>query len=74
MKALAWLFAAGVAEPLAGLIQETEAAPSGKGRPPYRLLPWTGDDFTIGHRLRDGDIPRLPVDCERTVDFVIAGG
>lgn len=74
LKTLGWLFAAGVAEPVASLVQAAEAAPSGKARQPYKLLPWTGDDFTIGHRLRDGDIPRLPVDSERSVDFVIAGG
>lgn len=39
-----------------------------------KLLPWAGDDFTIGHRLRNGEIPKFPVATERKVDFVIVGG
>ncbi len=40
----------------------------------YRLAPWTGDDYTLGHRMRAGDIPPLPRSSERRVDFVIIGG
>lgn len=40
----------------------------------YKIAPWTGDDFTLGHRMRIGDIPSgTPADT-REVDFVIAGG
>jgi len=40
----------------------------------YALKPWAGDDFTLGHKLRDGDLPKLPLESERKVDFVIIGG
>lgn len=40
----------------------------------YKLKPWTGDDFTLGHRLRLNDFPKFPDKAERTVDFVIVGG
>lgn len=39
-----------------------------------RVLPWAGDDFTLGHRLRDGDVPRVLDKAEKTVDVVIVGG
>lgn len=39
-----------------------------------KLLPWTGDDFTFGHRLRNSEIPRFPKASERNIDFVIIGG
>lgn len=39
-----------------------------------KLLPWTGDDFTFGHRLRNSEIPRFPKASERNIDFVIVGG
>lgn len=38
------------------------------------IAPWTGDDFTLGHRLRAREIPRIPKNTERKVDFVIIGG
>jgi len=40
----------------------------------YKVLPWTGDDYTLGHRLRDGNVPAPPDKAEKTVDFVIVGG
>lgn len=40
----------------------------------YKLKPWTGDDFTLGHRLRLNDFPKFPDKAERTVDFIIVGG
>lgn len=39
-----------------------------------KLLPWTGDDFSFGHRLRNSEIPKLPNASDKTVDFVIVGG
>lgn len=39
-----------------------------------KLLPWTGDDFTFGHRLRNSEIPKFPTASERNIDFVIVGG
>jgi len=40
----------------------------------YPISRWTGDDFTLGHRMRSGDGPRLPQRSEGKVDFVIVGG
>lgn len=40
----------------------------------YKLSPWLGDDFTNGHKMRQGDFPVLPKLAEKTVDFVIVGG
>lgn len=42
--------------------------------PGYKVAPWTGDDFTFGHRLRDAQLPKFPIDAEKTVEFVIIGG
>jgi len=39
-----------------------------------KLLPWTGDDFTFGHRLRNAEIPKFPIASERNLDFIIVGG
>lgn len=50
---------------------ETLAAPATNK---YKLLPWSGDDFTRGHQLRNGDVPKLPDKVEKTVDFIIVGG
>jgi protoporphyrinogen oxidase len=38
------------------------------------LADWTGDDFTLGHKLRSKKIPSFPAKAERNVDFVIVGG
>ncbi len=40
----------------------------------YKLGQWTGDDFTLGHQLRDGKSSKLPKLAEKSVDFVIIGG
>ena len=40
----------------------------------YQISPWTGDDFKIGHEMRDADFPQFPTSTESTVDFVIIGG
>ena len=48
-----------------------KAAPAS---PTYKLKPWTGDNFTIGHRLRLNDLPKFPDNAEKTIDFVIVGG
>ena len=53
----------------AGAIAKGSAAAAG-----YALSPWTGDDFTLGHRMRSGDGPRLPQLAESKVDFIIVGG
>lgn len=45
-----------------------------KGNKSLNIAPWTGDDFTLGHRLRGGEMPRIPKNSERKVDFVIVGG
>lgn len=47
------------------------SVPPGK----YKLAPWTGDDFTIGHRFRNGELPgEFPATPDKTVEFVIVGG
>ncbi len=40
----------------------------------YKVAPWTGDDFTIGHKMRDHQLPPVPKHVEKDVDFVIVGG
>lgn len=40
----------------------------------YKIGPWTGDDFTMGHKLRAHQLPQFPKTAERSVDFVIVGG
>src|SRR5271170_646840 len=69
LKTMAALFAAGVAFPLTNADRSAGATRAG-----YKLSPWTGDDFTRGHQMRDGDGPPYPNAVERTVDFVIVGG
>jgi Flavin containing amine oxidoreductase len=41
---------------------------------PYKIYGWTGDDFTLGHRLRDKKFEGGPRKVEKAVDFVIIGG
>jgi protoporphyrinogen oxidase len=59
-------------------LQLEEMAGIAKGSPlkstPYSLAPWSGDDFTLGHRMRSGDGPRLPKVADSKVDFIIVGG
>ncbi|MBX9668168.1 MAG: NAD(P)-binding protein, partial [Candidatus Obscuribacterales bacterium] len=52
----------------------TEGWSPAEAKSKYKLGAWTGDDFTIGHRLRDGKIPKLTDRVNETVDFVILGG
>jgi len=40
----------------------------------YKIFPWTGDDFTLGHRLRDKKFDHGIRTPETSVDFVIVGG
>ncbi len=40
----------------------------------YKIGAFTGDDFTIGHKIRDGKQPKLPASVTEKVDFVIVGG
>lgn len=40
----------------------------------YALAEWTGDNFSIGHEMRDGDFPSFPMESEKTIDFAIIGG
>ncbi len=43
-------------------------------KPGYKIAPWTGDDFTTGHKLRNHELPEFPKNVERDVEFVIVGG
>ena len=40
----------------------------------YKISPWSGDDFTLGHRMRMGQLPPLPRSVTGKADFVIVGG
>lgn len=40
----------------------------------YKIAPWTGDDFTLGHRLRANDLPAFSNQADKKIDFVIVGG
>lgn len=53
---------------------EALAADGIKLKSDVKLLPWTGDDFTLGHRMRNSEIPKFPAATERNIDFVIVGG
>ncbi len=44
------------------------------GKSGFKISEWTGDDYTVGHKLRDGKLPKFPESTERKVDFVIVGG
>lgn len=33
----------------------------------YKIAPWTGDDFTTGHKLRNHELPEFPKNLERDV-------
>lgn len=56
------------------LLNSAKAAEQTAKQAKYKLAAWTGDEFTLGHRLRIGDLPPLPEKAERKVDFVIVGG
>lgn len=60
-------FAADGSEKKRALEKETTGAS-------YRVKPWTGDDFTLGHQLRDGKLPKFPDKADAKTDFVIVGG
>ena len=40
----------------------------------YETGAWTGDNFTIGHEMRDAEFPKFPGESEKTIDFAIIGG
>lgn len=40
----------------------------------FELAPWSGDDFTRGHELRDVSFPTSAIRSSRVVDFVVVGG
>lgn len=46
----------------------------GQAKSHYKLGDWTGDDFKMGHRLRDLKLPKAPQFADKTVDVVILGG
>ena len=77
LKILAAVSATGIsgtfassASTFAAELKNTAAAKRGS----YTVRPWCGDNFALGHRLRDGELPQAPQKAERTVDFVIVGG
>lgn len=57
------------------VFSEVSAAVETKtGGSKYKIGPWTGDDFILGHRLSAGDVPLFPDKPDNKVDFVIVGG
>ncbi len=44
------------------------------GSAAYKISDWKGDDFTLGHELRNRQLPAFPEKAERMVDFAIIGG
>ena len=40
----------------------------------YKIGAFTGDDFTLGHKIRDGKPPKLPTSVTEKVDFIVVGG
>jgi protoporphyrinogen oxidase len=49
--------------------------PKSGSNPNYKISQWTGDDFKLGHMLRDGmPAKTIPKNAEREVEFVIIGG
>ncbi len=40
----------------------------------YKLLPWQGDNYILGHKMRDGQIPIGKIESRKNFDFVIIGG
>src|SRR5262249_6704535 len=86
LKNLAWLLSSGVTGAYsAPAVFGGEAVGAQKkhsqteqltaaGKKKYEIAPWTGDDFTIGHRFRNRNFPTFPSQSEQHVDFVIIGG
>ncbi|HEY9787509.1 MAG TPA: FAD/NAD(P)-binding protein, partial [Candidatus Obscuribacterales bacterium] len=74
LKQLAIFLAAGSGAALADALAQQAARAWPELRGELKIAPWTGDDFTFGHRLRDLKTPVFPDKIERTVDFVIIGG
>ncbi len=81
LQTLSSLFAFGLASPLAVNVLSASAQDkaeqladqvSAKGS--YKLSQWTGDNFTLGHELREGKLPDLAIASSSTCDFVIIGG
>lgn len=59
---------------VASQLEGLAATKAARLNPDVKLLPWTGDDFTFGHRLRNSELPKFPTATERNLDFVIVGG
>lgn len=80
LRRLSGVLIAGGAPLVSAISQGAEAAPPPRGgagvgaKFNYKLAPWTGDEFTLGHRLRDKDTPNAPIDADEHYDFVIVGG
>lgn len=55
-------------------LSQSNQGKSGRKGAGYEIAPWTGDDFTLGHRLRGKQFPKFPDAPDSQVDFVIVGG
>ncbi|MCA9801123.1 MAG: FAD-dependent oxidoreductase [Cyanobacteria bacterium HKST-UBA02] len=58
----------------ASLFWHTDLNRAARAGTSYKIASWKGDDFTVGHHIRDAKLPRLPSKTSKKVDFVIVGG
>jgi protoporphyrinogen oxidase len=61
-------------QPISTSSQEDSQKKNSARNRSYKIAPWTGDDFTLGHKLRKKQLPKFPDSIEAKVDFVIVGG
>jgi oxygen-dependent protoporphyrinogen oxidase len=59
---------------LGGSLYQQSSSLQAIAQPNYKVLPWTGDNFTLGHKLREDNLPKFKDKIDETVDFVIIGG
>lgn len=65
----------GAKKPPPKSVGTTSGAPAcASPKPKYQVSGWTGDDFTIGHEFRDGQLPKgIPPQVEKEYEFIIVG-
>jgi protoporphyrinogen oxidase len=61
-------------EPVPAKSKRSAGGASASGRYNYKISQWTGDNFTLGHRLREKDMPNAPIDADKSYEFIIVGG
>lgn len=58
----------------ADLLAREQKVSSKAGAKHWKVGAWTGDDFTVGHKLRAGQLPKFSEKPEKTHEVVIIGG